>query len=39
MQRIEQLQRQASSQRKALFMIAGMALLGLGFGAAYLLGI
>jgi hypothetical protein len=39
MQKIEQLQRQASGQRKALFAIAAMALLGLGFGAGHLIGI
>jgi chromosome segregation ATPase len=39
MQQIEQLQRQASGQRKALFLIAAMALLGLGFGAGHLIGI
>jgi tetratricopeptide (TPR) repeat protein len=39
MQRIEQLQRQASGQRRILFLMAAMALLGLGFGAGHLIGI
>lgn len=39
MRHIEQLQRQASRQRKVLFLIAAMALLGLGFGAGHLIGI
>jgi chromosome segregation ATPase len=39
MQQIEQLQRQATGQRKALLLIAAMGLLGLGFGAAHLIGI
>lgn len=38
MQRIEQLQRQTSGQRKALFLAAALALLGLGFGLAQLIG-
>lgn len=39
MKRIEQLQREANDQRNALFLMAAMALLGLGFGAGYLIGI
>jgi chromosome segregation ATPase len=39
MQQIKQLQRQASGQRKALFLIAAMMLLGLGFAAGHLIGI
>jgi hypothetical protein len=38
MQKIEQLQRQATGQRKALFLIAAMALLGVGFAAGHLIG-
>jgi hypothetical protein len=39
MKQIEQLQREASGQRNTLFLMAAIALLGLGFGAGYLIGI
>ena len=39
MQQIEQVQREASGQRKTLFLIAAIALLGLSFGAGYHIGI
>lgn len=38
MQKIEQLQRQASGQRKTLLLCAAMALLGLGYSAGQFIG-